>query len=337
MNASGPLAELAARLQGLAQGGLVCCYEAGPCGYQVHRELSAAGVDCRVIAPAFVQRAPGDRVKTDRRDAAKLAQQLRAGMLKEVAPPTPEQEAARDLLRFREALREERQRARQRLLAFLQRRGVNWEASRWTKRHWTWLARLQLAGGLEQELLERLRREAWAAEEKLAEVDQRIHELALTEPYREVVEALRCLRGIGELTAMALCVELYQVERFGSPRELMAFLGLVPSENSSGERQRRGSLTKAGNRRVRRLLVEAAWHQTRPVGLTAERRELRARQAVWVQEVSVRAERRLHGRYRALAQRNKKPCVAVAAVARELVGFVWDVMVRSWVQRQLAA
>lgn len=312
------------------EGRVVACYEAGPSGYDLHRQLTALAVPCQVIAPALTPRKPGDRIKTDRRDAAKLVRLFRAGELTPITVPDEAAEAARDLVRCREDVQADLLRWRHRLLKFLSRHGrVYREGRNWTHRHWTWLRsqRFPLPA------LERTYQEyRWTVEQLLAraaDLEREIATLAETAPYRERVGWLRCFRGLDTLAAMTLLVELGDFARFASPRELMAYLGLVPSEDSTGERERRGRITKAGNCHARRILVEACWHYRHPprVGAALARRS--QGQPPGVRAQAWQAQQRLHRRYRHLVGHGKRAPVAVVACARELAGFVWAALTQA--------
>lgn len=309
-----------------AAGEVVLCYEAGSSGFELQRRLGEKGLDCRVVAPSLVPKKPGERVKTDRRDARKLAELLRAGMLTEVHPPTEDDEALRDLLRCRDDVRRALHQARQQVLKFLDRHGLRYVGSTWTDNHWAWLRRISLERGPARIALESWILAVEQAQERLAHLDAEITALSETEPYREPVGRLRCFRGIDTHTAMVLVAELHGFARFRSPRELMSYLGLTPSEESSGEREKRGGITKTGNRHVRRLLVEAAWqyHRRAAIGVVLSRR--RAGQPGWVIAIADRAIQRLHRKYHRLIARGKSAPVAAVAIARELVGCLWAVL-----------
>lgn len=316
------LRRLFARLQ--REGPVRACYEAGPSGYDLYRQCTTLGVPCQVIAPALTPRKPGDRIKTDRRDAKKLVRLFRAGELTPIHVPDEAEEAARDLLRCREDIQEDLLRWRHRLSKLLARHGrVYREGRNWTQRHWTWLRSQHFS----LPALERTYQEyRWTVEQLLARVadlDREIATLAATEPYRERVGWLRCFRGIDTLGALTLLVEISDFQRFPRPRQLMAYLGSVPSETSTGERERRGSITKAGNAHARRILVEAAWHYRHPPRLGAALARRSAGQPPGIRAQAWRAQQRLHRRYRHLVGHGKRPPVAVVACARELVGFLW--------------
>ncbi len=320
--------KLARRLLKKAPGEILACYEAGPTGYALQRVFEALGVPCQVIAPSMIPRKPGDRVKTDRRDACKLAELLRAGLLTVVSPPTPEQESARDLCRAREAIRQDLTRCRHRLGKLLLRRGLRWTGGRraWTFDHRRWLESLRFDAATDQYVFDDLLLALTQTEERLKAVDVLLERLSQEGPHREPVAWLRCLRGVDTITAMNLVTELHGFERFRSPRQLMAYLGLTPSEHSSGESRNRGGITKAGNRRIRRLLVESAWHSRHRPIVSEALRKRRKGQPAWVISIADRALLRLHRRYQRLLQGGKPHGKVVTAVARELVGFIWAIM-----------
>jgi transposase len=317
--------QLARKLRAKATGEIVTCYEAGPCGYAVQRQLLAQEVRCLVIAPSLIPIKPGERIKTDRRDARKLAELLRAGLLTEVAPPTPADEALRDLCRCREAVRQDLTRARHRMAKFLLRRGFLYTAGQraWGTRHRQWLHTLRFEQGPDQETFDTYLLALDQLEERLRGLDAKLAEFAAQESYREPVAWLRCFRGIDTVTAVSLVAELHDFRRFRSARALMAYLGLVPSEYSSGEDRRQGSITRAGNNHVRRLLVESAWHyRHRPeVGLTLRQR--RQGQPARIIALADRAQDRLWRRRARMTARGKHHNKVVVALARELVGYLW--------------
>ncbi|MCA1701712.1 MAG: IS110 family transposase, partial [Actinobacteria bacterium] len=238
--------------------GLAVAYEAGPCGYDLFRLLSRMGVACDVIAPSLVPVRAGDRVKTDRRDAKKLVRLYRAGELSFVEAPSPAQEGLRDLVRWRDDLRAARTAARHRVAKALLRHGHVYREGKksWTNRHRSWVASQRLADPLAQRALEHMRAHLDSVEAQLAAVDAELEQVAATEPWCDPVRWLCSFRGIGRLTALGLLAEIGDFRRFSHPRELMSYLGLVPSEYSSGDQQHRGHITKTGNRHARRLLVE---------------------------------------------------------------------------------
>jgi transposase len=307
-----------------------CCYEAGPCGFELQRFLLGHQVPCDVIAPALIPRRPGARIKTDRRDAAQLAVLYRAGALTAIHVPTVEEEAVRDLLRCREDLRVDLLRARHRLSKFLLRHGRRYTARKraWTARHATWLrAQTWPLPALEQTHAAYLR----AVDEVMARlqaVETDLCGLLTLEPLRARVQRLRCFRGIDDLTALTIAAELGDARRFPSAPRAMAFVGLVPSEHSSGAKQARGAITKTGNAHLRRVLVEAAWHYRHGprLGDRLKRRQRGAPPAI-IQRAWT-AQHRLHRRYRHLVSRGKPKQHVVTAIARELTGFVWAALVQ---------
>ena len=307
---------------------LAVCYEAGPCGYDLYRLLTSADIACDIIAPSLTPVRPGDRVKTDRRDAVKLVRLYRAGELSFVCPPTLQQEGLRDLVRCRDDLRCARTAARQRIGKQLLRYGRIFREGRktWTKQHRAWLHRERLEHPLAQAALEQMLCHLGALDAQLDAIDAQLDEIARAEPWREAVRALSCFRGVSTLTALGLLAEVGDFHRFASARELMSFLGLTVSEYSSGGRCTRGAITKTGNRHARRLLVEAAWHYRYPPRLSAR---IRAHEGLVAPEVLARAwqaQIRLHWRYRHLTGNGKLTTVATIAVARELCGFLWATM-----------
>jgi transposase len=309
-------AETVAWLQSLPQPVRVA-NEAGPTGYGLARACAEAEIACTVAAPSKIPRASGGRVKTDRRDAERLVRLLRLGELVAVRVPTPEEEAARDLVRAREDARADLMRARHRLSKLLLRHGLVYEGSAWTLAHDGWLGRQRFASrplalafdeGYSAVLQAKGRRDA---------LDRAIAELAGEASFANVVSRLVCLRGVSTLTAVALTVELGDWDRF-RPHSLGPFLGLVPSEDSSGERRRQGAITKTGNTHARRLLVEAAWHQRRPLRPSTALERRRQGQPAAVRARADQSARRLHARWHALERRGKRRTIVAVAVAREL-------------------
>ena len=326
-NDAAAVRRLVRKVQRAAGGEVRFCYEAGPCGYALQRWIRAMDVVCVVVAPSLIPRKPGERVKTDRRDARKLAELFRAGLLTEVHPPTEEDEAARDLCRAREDAHADLVRTRHRLSKLLLRRGWTWMGGKkmWGQGHRLWLRSLRFEHKEDQWVLEDYLLAVEQLEERLRALDAQIEQVSQDVRYASVVSALRCFRGIDTLTAMTLVAELHDFMRFDSARGLMAYLGLVPSEHSSGGKEHRGEITKAGNRHVRRLLIEAAWHyRHRPSVLSLRKR--RRGQSPRIIAIADKAMHRLHRRFNRMLERGKpRPKVAVA-IARELTGFVWAAM-----------
>jgi transposase len=296
-------------------------YGAGPTGYGLARACAAAGISCAVAAPSRIRPA-ADRVKTDRRDAERLARMLRLGEITPVRVPGPEEEAARDLVRAREDARGDLMRARHRLSKLLLRHGIVYDATAWTRAHDAWLRRQRFQSGPLATVFDECYGRMLDAKTRRDTLDRAITELAGAPPYVDVVERLVCLRGVSTLTAFALTVELGDWNRF-RPESLGPFLGLTPSENSSGERRRQGAITKAGNSHARRLLVEAAWHQRRPPRLSVTLERRRTGKSLALRAQAERSARRLHGRWHALERRGKPRTIVVVAVARELAEHCW--------------
>lgn len=300
------------------------CYEAGPCGYALQRQIRGLGAECVVIAPSLIPVKPGERIKTDQRDAKKLAKLFQGGLLTEVRPPTPEEEAVRDLCRCREDIRIDLLRCRHRLSKMLLRRGLIWHGkSAWGGAHRVWLREVKFEHEADRQVFEDYLLGVEQMEARLVTLETRLEEHAGKAPYREPVGWLRCFRGIDTVTAMMIVAEIFDFHRFQSPRELMAYLGLVPSEHSSADSKRRGSITKAGNSHVRRVLIEAAWHQRHPFRIGKALRQRREGQPGRVIALADKAGLRLSRRFAKLHARGKPVAKTVVAVARELAGFVW--------------
>lgn len=308
--------------------GLAVAYEAGPCGYDLFRLLARMGVACDVIAPSLVPVRAGDRVKTDRRDAKKLVRLYRAGELSFVEPPSPEQEGLRDLVRAREDLRRARTSARHRVAKQLLRHGHIYREGKkaWTKQHQAWLSRQRLADPLAERALAHMLCHLDAVDAQLHAIDHELEQVATSEPWCDPVRWLCSFRGIGLITALGLLAEIGAFARFSHPRELMSYLGLTPSEYSSGEQQHRGHITKCGNRHARRLLIEAAWHYQHAPRRSALARRLEREIPAEVSARAWQAQVRLHHRHRTLTGHGKRSTVANVAVARELCGFLWAAM-----------
>ncbi len=312
----------------VAGGPARACYEAGPLGYVPQRQLAGWGLPCEVIAPALIPRRPGVRIKTDTRDAKKLVGLYRAGELTAIRIPSEAEESARDLVRCREAGGEDLLRAQHRLRKFLLRRGIRCPAGApGSKAWWAWVQALRLPDPAAQRTLDEYLLTVTTLRDRRQALDAEVLVLAAREPWATPVARLRCLRGIDTLSAVTLVVEVLDFRRFARPRPFMSFVGLVPSEASSGLRPRRGGLTKTGNAHLRRILVEAAWHYRHRPAVSAGLRARQAGQPPAVLAVAQKAQGRLHRRYSRLVARGKRPVIAAAAVARELCGFVWALMV----------
>jgi transposase len=303
------------------------CYEAGPCGYGLYREIEALGHHCEVVAPSLIPRKAGERIKTDRRDALSLARQHRAGELTAVWVPGPEQEAMRDLTRAREDMKAIELKARQRLGAFLLRHGRVYSAGRkrWTQQYFRWLETQTFGHPAQpvvfQEYIDAVRQ----AQSRVKGLEDQMRSMLPDWSLSAVVEALRALRGVELITAMTVLAELGDLTRFDSPRQLMSFLGLVPGEHSSGRQRRQGRITKTGNGHVRRVLIEAAWSYRFAARKTAHLRRKAAGAPARVQAIAWAAQKRLCGRYRSLYQAGKAKPKVCTAIARELVGFIWAI------------
>jgi transposase len=301
-------------------------YEAGPTGYGLARELAKRGVECVVAAPSKIPRASGDRVKTDRRDAEHLARLLLAGKLYPVRVPGDEEEALRDLVRAREAVRVDLMRCRHRLSKLLLRHGIRFDdGAAWTARHRVWLATITLPWPAAQATMLDARGAIDTLAHRREQLEREIRGMLPTSPWTVQVGRLRCLRGVDTLTAVGLCAEIGDFERFAKAEQLMSYVGLVPCENTTGQQRRLGSITKTGSGHARRLLIEAAWHyRTRPkIGhaLTDRQRDQPAEAIA----ISWSAQRRLHRTWTRLEQRAKRRTIIAVAAARELAGFCWAI------------
>jgi len=300
-------------------------YEAGPTGFVLARRLEAAGIDCLVCAPGLIPRGPSDRVKTDRRDAERLVRLLAAGELHRVAVPAVAEEALRDLVRAREDLRGDLMRARHRLAKLLLRHEVRFEGpqANWTQAHLRWVAEVQMPEPASQTALEDYRGAVDALMIRRQGLEAEIARALPESPWAQTARRLVCMRGIDTLTAAGLCAEIGDFRRFSHPAQLMSYLGVVPSEHSSGEKRRRGPITRSGSRHARRLLVEAAWHYRRPprvAGSLARRQQGAEPQAI---ALAWKAQRRLHHLWGRMERRSKRRTVIAVAAARELSGFCW--------------
>ncbi len=306
---------------------LTFCYEAGPTGYGLHRQIRDLGFECVVVAPSLIPKRPGDKVKTNRRDALSLAKLLRADELTSVWVPDGRHEAMRDLTRARETAMLDLRTKRQHISAFLLRLGKPYPERKktWSKVHVSWIASQKLEHPQQRLVLEEMMLAMRQAQERQQRLEQAIAAAVPEWSLAEVVTALRAMRGIDLISAATLLAEIGDLSRFRTPTELMAYLGLVPSEDSTGDVIKRGSITKAGNRRARRMLVECAWSYQHPprVGPAKQPKVDAAPPAV--REIAWKAQCRLYRRYRALIRKNKLKTVAIVAVARELAGFIWAV------------
>jgi transposase len=318
---------LVKKLQRLAQGRVIrICYEAGPTGFELCRSLRAAGLPCVVVAPSLVPQQAGDRIKTDRRDAVKLARFLRSGDLSEVHVPDAETEAIRDLERARDDAKNAERAARHQLSKFLLRHNRKYPGrTNWTGTHLEWVRKQTFEHEAQNRVLVDYLHAVEVATARVEQLTKDITELVEGWSLKPIVKALQGLRGIQLLSAVILAAEVGDFRRFATARAFMAYLGLVPSEHSSGEKRKQGRITKCGNRHARRILVEAAWsYRFRP----AMSREIRQRNeglSKTVQTAAWKAQLRLNGRYKRLLGRGKVKQQVVTALARELAGFVWHI------------
>jgi transposase len=305
---------------------LAFCYEAGPTGYGLYRQITQLGHECIVVAPSLVPKRPGDRVKTNRRDALDLAKLLRAGQLTAVWVPDPRHEAMRDLTRARGAAVQDVRCKGQQVSAFLLRLGRSYPGKKgWTKAHMNWLASQSFDHAEQRIAFEEMLLALHQARERVGRLEEAIRTAVPDWSLSEVVQALMAMRGIDLVTATAFLAEIGDLSRFRTPRQLMAYLGLVPSERSTGERVERGPITKAGNRRARRLLIESAWAYRHPPRVGKDKQAKVAAAPRAVREIAWKAQHRLYSRYRALTRNGKRKTVAITALARELAAFIWAV------------
>jgi transposase len=303
-------------------------YEAGPTGYGLARRARAEGIELAVCAPGKTERPAADRVKTDKRDAIRLARLLAAGELTLVTIPSVEREQLRDLVRCREDIRADLMRARHRLGKFLLRREIYWEGKgeAWSRKHRSWLTSIRFADQASRATFADYLHAHDVLVARRDQVEAELTKLALSAPCAQAVARLRCLRGIDTLTALGLCAEIGEWARFDHPDQLAAYLGIVPTEHTTGSQRRLGSITKAGSTHARRLLIEAAYHYRRgpAVGEHLERRQ--RGQSPEIINIAWRAQRRLNARWRQLKDARKKPNGIVAvAIARELAGYCWEI------------
>ena len=301
------------------------CYEAGPCGYGIQRHLSGHGHECIVVAPSLIPRRAGDRVKTDRRDAASLARLHRAGELTAVWVPDAAHEAMRDLVRARLDAVHALRRTRQQLSGFVLRQGCHYGRPAWTKLHRRWLAGLHFEQAVHHIVLEDYVQAVEAAEARRDRLTAQIEAMLPDWTLAPVVAALQTMRGMALVKAATLIAELGDLSRFANPRQLMAYLGLVPCEHSSGASVRRGGITKAGNNAARRLLIEASWTYRFPARVSRDLLLRQESQPKLIREIAWKAQLRLCARYRKLARSGKPANVVTAAIARELAGFIWAI------------
>ena len=302
------------------------CYEAGPCGYEAYRQLIDLGQKCDVVAPSLIPKKSGDRVKTDRRDAKTLSRLHRAGELTPVWVPDKEQEAMRDLTRAREDMKAMERHAKQRLGAFLLRHGKIYPGrSKWTQEYFRWLEGIKFEIPVQQIVFQEYVDTVKHMKRRVAALEEEMYHAMEGWSLAPVVTGLMALRGVDIITAMTVTAELGDLSRFESPRQLMAHLGLVPSEYSSGSRRQRGGITKTGNGHARRVLIEASWSYRLPARKTAHLQRKAAKTTDAVQEIAWKAQKRLCRRYWHLIHKGKLQVQACTAVARELSGFIWAI------------
>jgi transposase len=301
-------------------------YEAGPCGYWLYRYLTKKNLTCWVVAPSQIPKKAGDRVKTDRRDAVQLARLLRSGDLTPVYIPNVEDEAIRDVVRAREDVLKDLKAAKVRLKAFLLRQDIRYEGrANWTAAHLRWLANVVCPTPAQQIVFQEYVRAVSEQTERLERLEAELATLVPSWRWAPVVEAIQALRGVQFIAAVTLIAELGDLSRFASPRQLMSYLGLTPSEHSSGERRRQGAITKTGNAHARRVLVEGAWAYRYPAKVSRHLQLRLEKVPKVIQDMSWKAQVRLCKRYRRLVARGKNVNQVVVAIAREMAAFVWAI------------
>jgi transposase len=326
-NTSAEITKMVKKIRQKAPGEVWFCYEAGVCGFNLKRKIEALDCKCAVIAPSLTPTKPGERIKTDRRDALKLLMLFKAGLLTEVYAPDLQQESARELTRLRQTARENLMRTRQQLQKFLTRHGyIYTEGDNWTGKHLRWLRGLEFEEAMLRDVFDSYFTEMQHCIQRLDHLDKQVEQLAESKPYKEVVGLLKCFHGIDTLTAISIITEIFDFGRFENARELMSYLGLTPSESSSGEKQKKGSITRTGNSRVRRLLVEVSWHYRHPYHISKTLKQRRMNQPQWAIDIADRAGQRLRKRYWHLINHGKMQCKATTAIAREMAGFIWSVL-----------
>jgi transposase len=315
------------------------CYEAGPTGYALYWQLTRLGVQCEVIAPSLMPMKSGDRIKTDRRDAERLARSYRAGELTAVWVPDAQHEALRDLVRAREAAKQDQLRAKHRLGKYLLRYGLRPadDSRAWTAGWWQWVRGLQLAHPEQNTTLTELILEVDHQGHRIERFDRAIDRAVEVAPeqLRVIVDALQALRGVAKVTAVTLATEFGCFSRFEKATQVMSYTGMVPSEHSSGPKTRRGAITKTGNSHLRRVLVESAWHYRHRPRICQRQKQLQRSLPPKIATIAWTAQERLHRRYWALSNKSKPTAKIVTALARELAGFVWAIGVES--ERELKA
>ncbi|QDI90701.1 IS110 family transposase [Salicibibacter halophilus] len=307
---------------------LQVCYEAGVTGYGLYRLFLKLGIECEVIAPGLIPQRPGDRVKTDKRDAIRLAQLFRAGELTSVYVPTEEDEALRDLVRAREDAKEDELRAKHRITKLLLRYSISPPkevGKNWSYKYRKWIQTLTFKHSALSVAFQEYLQHINEIEERVKRLEKEIEQQSTQGVHAPMIQALQCLRGVALITATSLVAEIGSFQRFQSPKQLMAYTGLVPSESSSGDLRKQGSITKTGNRHVRRLLIESSWSYRYQPAVKGKLKKRIDGQPGSIQTISWNAQQRLHKKYFRLLLKGKSSGTAVTAVARELAGFVWAV------------
>jgi len=321
------LERLLRRLRGTHEATVHVCYEAGPCGFVIARRLAKLGIDCVVVAPSLIPKKSGDRIKTDKRDAANLARLLRSGDLKPIYVPDPTDEAIRDLCRARTDAVEDRTRARQRIKAFLLRNGYSHKDERsWTPGYMRYLREVQFSHQAMKVIQEDYLHAIEVAQERVNRCEKAMQELLADWQLRPAVEALMGFRGFRIVAAMILVSEIGNITRFLHPRHMMAYLGLVPSESTSSDKRRQGGITKCGNPHARWILIESAQNYAQPPRVGKDLAGRQEGQSQRIKEVSWRAQNRLHLRFKKLQGRKLQRNKAIVAVSRELIGFIWEAL-----------
>ncbi len=324
-NRPGAIAGLTEALSGEFGGWLHCVYEAGACGFVIWRQLRDLGLGCEVVAPTLIPKKPGERVKTDRRDARELARLSVLGYLTAVWVPDTDQEAMRDLVRLRSDLKVSIKKQRQQLNHFLLRLGHQWSKTKWNKGHRAWMRDRKFQHPAQQIALVTALDTLEQHEQRLEELDRDIVAQSELWAWSPVIQSLRALRGVDHLTAVTIAAEIGDLRRFPSASQFMAFLGLVPGEFSSGSRRRTGAITKTGNSAVRRILTESAWTYRHPPRNTRHLQRKARESSEYATRRAWDAQKRLCGKYLTMCRKGKSPKTVVSAVARELAGFIWDI------------
>jgi transposase len=303
------------------------CYEAGGCGYVFYRWLKDLGIKCDVIAPSLIPKRSVDRIKTDKRDAKNLGRLYRAGELVSVHVPSEADESERSIVRLRSQIKKEENQSKQYILKFLQARGLTYkDGNNWTEKHWKYLRKIEFSLPGEEFTFRRYIEMLEYKQQELVGIDEEIVKLSKTEKYAAAVSKLKCFKGVEVVTALTVLTEIVDFKRFSRPTELMAYLGFVPGQYSSGGKRRDGKITCAGNKRVRRILVETAWHYRHAPRSSKVLQKRQEGQSLDVINYAWKAQKRLHKKFNQLSYKKNKN-IAVVAVARELVGFIWSLMI----------